>query len=153
MGKRIVHVEIDERTFAGVDGLNSGLRGLAEKAADSCDFEDILNNALRLLYQNLPEGQKNYSIEKPLIGHVWLCRFNNNSFGCADITYNPSGKYEEKFRYVQRGIGIVNLRERTYTSSWEKGNYDEDYDQIPRTLMIDTEKVMEEGLGLKKKAE
>lgn len=151
--KRIIHVEVDGRTYANTEGLKEGLEGLAIKAADSCDFEDILSNAIQSLYRAQPEGQANYSEENPRIGKVWLCRFNNEKGeGNADIEYTPSDYYEEKWRYIQSTIGTVSLRDRTYSTRWDREDkrFDENYWQTPEALMKDTETVMEL-LGLKYK--
>lgn len=150
MEKRIVHMEVDDRTFADTDGINRGLRGLATKAEDSCDFEDILNSAIQSLYRAQPEGQINYGGESPFVGEVWLCRFNNEQGpGNVNVEYIPAGEYKEKWRYTQKTIGTIDLRERTFSVGWN-GEYRESYHQIPEVLMKDTEKVME-CLGLDRK--
>lgn len=77
MRKRIVHVEIDDRTFVDTDGLNNGLEGLARQAEDSYDFKDILNTAMQSIYKMQPEGQVNYGGKSPLVGEVWLSIINN----------------------------------------------------------------------------
>ena len=152
LSRRIIHVEVDGRTDADTEGLNNGLEGLAVKAADSCDFEDILNNAMQSLYRVQSEDQYNYSEENPKIGKVWLCRFNNEQDGNANIEYTPSQHYGERWGYIQFTIGTVSLRDRTYSTRWDRKDkrFDENYWQIPEALMKDTETVMEL-LGLKYK--
>lgn len=139
------------RNFINIEGLKSGLKALEIKAEDSCDFEEILNNAIRALYQAQPIGQENYGNNKPRVGIVRLYRFNSEDGpGNADINYSLSGQYYERWKYIQMTIGTVNLRERTYTSKWDYGQYNEAYHQIPEVLMRDTERVME-CLGLARK--
>ena len=81
MKKRTVHMEVSEETFVDTDGLNRGLQGLADHANDACDFEEILRKAIQSLYESLPEGIENYrpskEAKKPIIGAVYLNRFNN----------------------------------------------------------------------------
>jgi hypothetical protein len=150
MDKRIVYMEVNNRTFVDTEGLNSGLKGLAIKAEDSYDFEDILNNAMQSLYQEQPEGKTNYSEESPLVGKVRLCRFNNNQgHGNANVEYAPAGEYKKKWKYIQKTIGTINLRERTFSVDWNE-EHNERYYQIPEILMKDTERVME-CLGLDRK--
>lgn len=150
MSKRTVHMEVDDRTCVDTDGINRGLAGLASQAEDSYDFEDILTKAMQALYQLQPEGQANYSGDDPRVGKVWLCRFNNHQCpGNANIEYTPSPQYHNRFRYIQKGIGTINLREKTYYVGWG-GDRGEDFYQIPNALMRDTPKVME-CLGLTRK--
>ena len=151
MCKRIVHMEINDRTCIDIDGLNSGLRGLAIKAEDSCDFEDILNNAIQSFYLAQPGGQRNYNDEESIVGMVRLSRINNEQRpGNVGLFYTPSKQYREKWKYIQRKIGIIDLRGKTYSTEWNE-EYEEDYNQIPRVLMRDTEKVMG-SLGLTRKS-
>ncbi len=146
-----MNVEVDDRAFIDIDGLNRGLRGLAMQAEDSWDFEDILNNAIQSLYRAQPKGQTNYGGESPLVGKVRLCRFNNNQGpGNTNIEYIPGREYKEKFGYLQRKIGQINLRKRTFSVDWDRringdtegDKYNESYYQIPKVLMEDTEQVM-----------
>jgi len=151
MGKRFVYMEVDDRTFVDTDGLNRGLKGLAIKAEDSCDFEDILKSAMQSLYRTQPKGQVNYGGENPHIGKVWISRFNNEQGpGNVSIEYTPSSEYKERFKYIRKTIGTIDLRGRTYSVGW-KGKYRESYHQIPKVLMRDTERVME-CLGLNRKS-
>lgn len=157
MGKGIVHIEVGSRTGIYTEGLNRGLSELAIKAEESCDFEDILNNAMQSLYQTQPEGQENYGGKEPIIGKVWLSRFNNDHGpGNTNIEYIPTGPSKERWNYLQKTIGTVNLRGRTYSVGWD-GEYNESGHQInesdhqiPEVLMRDTERVME-SLGLNRK--
>ncbi len=151
MGKRIVCMEVSDRTVVDTDGLNAGLRGLATKTEDSYDFEDILSSAIQSLYRAQPEGQVNYGGENPRVGEIWLCRFNNEQgAGNANIEYILAGEYKERWKYIQKTIGTINLRKRTYSVEWN-GRGGEDCYQIPEVLMRDTGRVME-CLGLDRKS-
>ncbi len=153
MGKEIKHDEVR----GIVTDLERLLKRLTIRADDSHDFEDILNKAMQSLYLAQPNGRMRYGDEpvvrlKTKIGSVWLCRFNNEQGnGNTNIEYTPSAHYQEKWKYDQRVIGTINLRERTYSPNWNE-KYDENYHQIPAVLMKDTEKVME-CLGLTRKQE
>ncbi len=143
MEKRVVHVDIDDRTWTDADGINRGLEGLAAKAADSYDFEDILSYAIQSLFRAQPEGEENYSGNKPKVGRVWLSRLNNGEKGKVNLEYSPSLSYRKKWGYIQKTIGVVDLRKRTYLARWRDDGDDEFYWQIPPVTMKDTEKVME----------
>ena len=80
---RVVHVEVDDKTWIDTEGLNRGLRGMAVATEDSYDFEDILNSAIQALYMAQPGGEDNYGGDQPLVGRVHLSRFNRKSPGEA----------------------------------------------------------------------
>ena len=146
--KRTVHVEVDGNTFVNMEGIQSGLSRLCKLAEDSNYLEDLFSKSIQHIYTTLLNGEINYSGENPKIGHVWLGRFNNIK-GNINIEYNPSGEYRIKWSYFQKTIGIINMRDNTFLVEWDN-KYDEDYHQIPKSLMEDTEKVMGI-LGLKRK--
>ncbi len=142
-----VVIDISERVRVDSDGLENALKGLAIKSEDSYDFEDLLKNAVMALYIFRPGGEENYGGEKPLIGKVFLSRFNNPDPGKVNVEYNPSDQYEKRWKYVQTTLVVINLRNRTYSRSWDE-SYNEQYHQRPEVLMKDTEEVMG-SLGLK----
>jgi hypothetical protein len=142
MVKKIMNIEVDTR-IPGIEMLHDRLELLITQAADSYDFEDILNNAVQSLYREQIEGQVNYGRKNPRVGKVWLCRSNNEQPGKANIEYSPAGEYKEKWKYTQKTIGSIDLRGRTFSVDWKIGEYNKNYHQIPEVLMKDTEKVME----------
>jgi len=147
--------EVDDRLVGCITELNRELSRLSINATDSYDFEDILNEAVRSLYEAQPNGQENYGEENPRFGSVWLCRANvglyesdnTQGHGNASIEFTPSTQYKAKCKYIQIHIGNINLRERSY---FLMVNRIYDSDRIPEVLMRDTEKVME-CLGLTRK--
>jgi len=153
MAKRIIHVELDGDIPINCDGLNGALNQFAILSQDSEDLEDILTYAVQSLYRAQPDGNKNYAGENAEIGHLFLCRFNSNKPGVANIEYIPSESYQRKCRYVQRTIGAIDLRKRTYNTVWDKCSkkeINEDCLDMPIALVKDTEKIMKE-LGLTRK--
>lgn len=143
MGKRIVHVEVDEETFVDMEGIQARLGRLAGLADNSVLLEEILNKGVQSLYRSLPQGCEKYDDNgNPDIGSVRL-----SSFGCEinhlKITYTPSSK--AGFGYEHKDIGSINLRGKTY--SLVEGS--EDYHGVSNILITDTEQVMEL-LGLEK---
>ncbi|MFH0711566.1 MAG: hypothetical protein V1889_00395 [archaeon] len=150
MGKRVVHIEVGDRALVDTDGLNRVLGGMMADVEDSYDLEDILNNVVRWLYRVRPRGQVNYGGKDSLVGIVGLSRFNNRQGpGNVNIEYAPAERYRKKWGYVQKKIGTINLRERTFSVGWD-GEYRESHCMVPKVLMRDTERVMEY-LGLKRK--
>ena len=142
MDKRIVHAEVDSRTWVDMDGIQNGLNGLTRHANDSVDFEDILSDSIRALYLMLPDGEKNYGGEKPKFGIISLNRCNSKEDGHAVIDWCPSDSWNrnQQNKYAQRHVANINLRDRTYKTPWKDND---GYGHgIPEHLKEDTMTVM-----------
>jgi len=142
-------VEFSDGICLDVESLERILKELTVKLEDSCDFEDILNEAILSLYRVQPEGQENYGRGNSRIGWILLSRSNNRGGpGNTDIEYVPSAAVSGVYNYLQKIIGSVNLRARTYSTIWHDakaygGTLLPQPHDIPEVLVKDTEKVME----------
>ncbi len=146
MTKRMIHAEIDENTYIDSDGINKGLKRLCKLAEESNYFEDVLNSALKSLYQTLPKGKENYGDRESKIGSIYLSRFNNRD-GNVNVEYYPSKILESKLKYSSAKIAEINIKEKTFFTNYSKISlngieYDESFFEYPKDLMKDTEIVM-----------
>ena len=101
-----------------------------EKEAES--LEQLLNHSIGLHFKSLSKTSYGPNGE---IGQISLCRFNNLDDYCADITFNPAGETRKKMRYLQKVIGVVNLKNQTYAMNSDQNDLS--------SLYQDTEKVMQ----------
>lgn len=149
MGSKKIELIAEDSLGSVPETLQNCLQTLSCWAADSFDLEELLSESVRLLYNSLPNGQENYGGKNPRIGKVFMDRHNTRN-GKMILDWSVSDQYYEKWRYVQKSIAVVDLRQKTYWPEWgDSKNRDEEFWQTPNTLMEDTEKVMEK-LGLKK---
>lgn len=105
-------------------------------------LEEILNNAVSSLYKSLPDGKENYG-KNSRIGEVHISNSSCPEPGCSHILYWPS-KHLTEFKdkgCSQRGLGKINLENKTYTL-WKEDGFTKMLPSIPKRLIEDTEKVM-----------
>ena len=140
METRAIHAEISNRIHVDTDGIGDGLQRLCTLAEDAEDLGDMLNSAIGYLMVSLPDGKTNYG-ENGELGRVLISRLTANP-GEALIEFSPSKELNKKLRLrkiptaVQKSIGEINLRERTYDLN--DGDYDEE-----KAVIRDTRKVMD----------
>jgi hypothetical protein len=146
-GTRAMHIELSDTLRVNTDDIQVGLQRLVDFAADSDDFEEILNLAVHALYVSLPNGNKKYGAKRPEVGQVWISRLNcAEGAGKANIEFVPSDRYKSHFKNiydpatVAATIGMLDLRERIYHLR-----------DIPAILYLDTIKVFSGYLGLSRK--
>ncbi len=144
-----VKVKVNSEVPVDIDGLEGGLYDLLTAAEDSCDFEKILNNAIQSFFLAQPDGERHYDRDSPeFLGSVWLTRENNTETGKASITYTASDEMAEKLGYVQRGVGEINLRDKTYSLDWAGSSFcDSQAYDVPDAVARDLYDVLEK-LGL-----
>lgn len=140
-----ISIEINDKVRINVDGLNGGLKELCKLAEDSYSLEEILNDTIQSLYRALPDGEKNYQEDNPIIGRIWINRSDNEK-GNLNLDYYPSQGYEEKFKYYKKTIGEIFLRQKTvslrYTKKSDDTEYNEGYWELPKQLMKDTDTII-----------
>ena len=88
------------------------------ESRDAKFMEKILNDILKNRFNELnkagEEPRYTYEAKDGSIGSIWLGRYNNPDHHCMDISFCPSPKLQEKVRYSQRVIGVINLAKQTY---------------------------------------
>jgi len=146
--KKLGPIEVDERVFGDAKQIVRGLENLAGIAADRCDLIELFSNAIVLLFQQLPNGDKNYCGEIPRIGIISA----DNHWdipGRLDLMYTHSGYRASHRQFVQYSIAQIDLRSRTAELEWKPGQYRrrKSY-HIPAVVRRDTEYILQR-LGLR----
>ncbi len=128
-----------------IHGSVSRLAYYFRESKDAGFMEEILNGILKKRFKelNIHGERPKYSgkAHEGSIGSVWLGRANNPDDHCMDINFCPSPRMEEKTRYVQKVIGIINLTKKEY------GLASRSYE--PLEIFSHTERIMKDW-GLKK---
>jgi hypothetical protein len=118
----------------------------SRRAEEASFMEEILNNIFKTRFLELNEQGKRprYAIkgEDAEVGNVGISGVNNHDEYCMDISFHPSPKFNERVRYLQRVIGVINLSDKTYGMGYRCPGEPED-------LFSHTEKIMQ-GWGLEK---
>lgn len=150
MTNKAFQVEIDERVSEDAIRISTGLENLALMAADSCDFTELFSNAISLLYQQLPNGVRNYGGKNPRIGKIYADN-NSGNPGKLDLMFTHSGYKHSYLRLVQINIAEIDLRFRTAELEWKPGHYRrKNRIQVPAQLRRDSEFILPRlGLNLK----
>jgi len=145
--KKLGPIVVDERVCEDTENIVTGLENLAKIASDSLDLREIISNAISLLFEQLPNGDKNYGQENPRIGRVYTDNRHEVS-GRLDLLYTDSGYRESHCKFIQVDIARINLRTRTAELEWKPGQYRrrKSY-QIPAVVRRDSEYVLKR-LGL-----
>lgn len=127
-------------------GSISTLASYSRASNDARFMEEILNSILKGRFEELNRtGEKpryGRKADEGSIGSIWLGRANNPDYHCMDISFCPSPRLQEKMRYIQRVIGVINLAKKEY------GLASRDSCE-PEEIFSHTERVMNDW-GLKK---
>lgn len=128
--------------------IEEGLNWLVTRSEDAEDLKGILDHVFRSSFLEQPDGERNYGGENPELGAVWLTEYNKTEPGNLSITFTASDEMGEKLGYVQRSIGNINLRDKTYSLDWTGASFCDSHDyEVPDAVARDLYDVLKK-LGL-----
>jgi hypothetical protein len=128
--------------------IEGGLNWLLVKSEDAKDLKGILDTVFRSFFLEQPDGERHYGGENPELGTVCLTEYNETPPGELSITFTASEEMERKLDHVQRSVGSINLRNKTYSLDWAGASFCDSHEyEVPDAVARDLYDVLHK-LGL-----
>ncbi len=103
--------------------IEEGLNWLLDRSEYAKDLEIILDHVFCSFFLAQPDGERHYGGENPELGRVWLTQYRETESGKLSITFTASEEMAEKLGYMQKVVGRINLRDKTYSLDWAGASF------------------------------